>query len=248
METPGSEVNTDQPIEKSGSDDLGWRSALPDDLKNHEFVKDYSKPGDAIRDFVNLKQEAASMLKVPGKDATDEQRAAFYNALGRPESPDKYTIGKPEGLPDYVPYSQENEAAFRTLVHETGLSDSQAQKLNQWYWNTVKSEVETEQNATNEAINKLKDEWKGDTFKVNTEKAARAFKKFGGEEAASFLESIKANGVPLGSHPLFLKTFHAIAEAVSDDFLSAGGGNNKTTMSDEQLAQSRFPNTQWKNQ
>ena len=72
-----------------GASDLGWRAALPDDLKNHELIKNFTKPGDAIRDYVTVKQEAAKMLKIPDDQAPEDVKNEFYAKLG---------IGKPRQI------------------------------------------------------------------------------------------------------------------------------------------------------
>ena len=245
----------DQGGSNGGSDDLGWRAALPDDLKNHEYVKGYSKPGDAIRDFVALKQEAGSMLKVPGENATDAEKAAFYKAVGRPETSDAYSLKKPEGLPEGMPYTEASEKVFKDYFHELGLSDSQAVKLWGKYHEMATQGYTSQQQAETEAGKKametLQSEWTGDTFKVNTELAHRAFmrtfeKPEQIEEAKAFLEAAKVGGVPLGNHPMFLRVFAKFGAMISDDQANAGrnsGGGQDS--SDEAKAKSRFPNTKY---
>lgn len=236
-----------------GSGDLGWRSALPDELKNHDLVKDYSKPGDAIQAFVDLHGKSASMVSIPGDNATDEDKAAFFNKLGRPESADAYTLDKPEGLREGL-YNEDVETAYRAKAHEIGLPDSQANQLYAWYYDTVKSgdeqQVAKEKQTLDDTVTKLKNEWPGDAFKVNTELAHRAFKVFAGGEddsaAKDFLEKTIVNGVALGNHPMFLKGFVNFAKLVADDTLEPGSQGRSGEKSDEQKAKERFPNTEFK--
>ena len=233
--------------------DLGWRSALPDDLKNHELIKDYTKPGDAIQDFVKLKTEAASMIKVPGENATEADRAAFFNTLGRPETAEQYTFTKPENLPDGMTYDENLETAFKGIFHEVGLSDTAAAKLWGKYHEMAANGYQTQQKNQKEALDKavgeLKNEWQGDQFKSNTEIAHRAFTKvFDDEtkqsEAKAFIEETMVNGLALGNHPMFLKIFHQIGSFISDDRLGTGKGDGiRGGLSDEEAARRRFPNT-----
>src|SRR5690606_27652501 len=46
-------------------------------------------------------------IRVPGKDATQEEREAFLNKLGRPETPDAYEFAVPKDLPEHLPYDGE---------------------------------------------------------------------------------------------------------------------------------------------
>lgn len=235
----------------SGNDQApAWLASMPDDLKADKTLAQFPTIGDAGKELVRLKGFEGQAIVIPGEKATDAERAAFYTKLGRPETADKYTIAKPADLPEGVPYNPEIEGVFKQFAFEKGIPDATAKEIFAWYWNGVKTGHEKQQQvevAANEAaINQLKDEWKGDTFKVNTELAARAFKKFGGDkpEVVKFIEETKVNGLPLGNHPMFLRVFAAIGQAIADDSMSAGGrGGGGGELSDEEKAKARFPNT-----
>lgn len=66
-------------------------------------------------------ERAGRMVEMPGADADEEARGAFYNKLGRTETPDKYAVGD---LP------QNADTGFvewaRTVFHTRGLTDEQA--------------------------------------------------------------------------------------------------------------------------
>lgn len=248
-----------------------WLAQLPDDLKANEILTSHATLGDFANAHIatvgrvseldgkvkesdgkvtDLTKRLENALFVPGEKATDAERASFYAKLGRPETADKYSITKPADLPEGIQYSPEVETAFKQIAHESGLSDGQAGKLYGWYYGLVKAgyaqQAKAEKEATDAAVNALKDEWKGDSFKTNTELAARAFKKFGGEtpEIAKFIEETKVNGLPLGNHPMFLKVFAAIGKVISEDSMNAGdrrGAGGET--SDEEKAKARFPAT-----
>lgn len=228
----------------------GWMSSLPDAHKSNASFAKFKEAPQVWDKFDSLLKAEGKAVVIPDEKATDEERAAFYTKLGRPESADKYTITKPEGLPEAIPYNAEFEGVFKQFAFDKGIPDATAKDLYAWYWNGVKEghakQQQAETQATEAAINQLKDTWKGETFKVNTELAARAFKKFGGEnpEVAKFIEETKVGGVPLGNHPIFLKVFAAVGQAISDDSLAAGGrGGGGGELSDEDKAKARFPNT-----
>lgn len=227
-----------------------WLDSAPDAYKNNKAFYQFTEPAKFYEKADALIKAEKDMLVVPGEKATEEQRAAFYGKLGRPETADKYSITKPTDLPEGIQYSPDVEKAFKLIAHESGLSDGQAGKLYGWYYGLVKAghaqQAKAEKDATDAAVNVLKDEWKGDAFKTNTELAARAFKKFGGEtpEIAKFIEETKVNGLPLGNHPMFLKVFAAIGKVISEDSMNVGdrGGAGGAT-SDEEKAKARFPAT-----
>ena len=223
-----------------------WLDSLPDAHKQNESFMAFKEPKAAWDEFDALIKAEGKALVIPGKDATPEQRAEFYQKLGRPDTADKYTITKPEGLPEGIAYSPEAEAAFKEFAFSQGLPDAQAKGIYDWYWGLVKdgqTKAEADQlKATEASINGLKDEWKGDAYKVNTELARRAWKEFNDKpEDAALLDKV-VDGVRLGDHPAFLRKFAAVGKALGDDSLGGrdGGGGE---MSDEDKAKARFPNT-----
>lgn len=226
-----------------------WLDSLPDAHKQNQTFYGFKEPAQAWDKFDSLLKAEGNSVVIPGEKATDEERAAFYQRIGRPETPDKYTINRPADFPEAITYSAESEAAFKQQAHKAGLSDAQAKDLYGWYCGMAKQGYEKFQQdqarATEESVNKLKDEWKGDAFKINTEKAARAFKRFGGEnpEVQQFIEGKIVDGVKLGDHPVFLKVFAQIADAISDDTASGRNAGASGEMSDEEKAKARFPNT-----
>src|SRR3990172_11892156 len=83
-----------------------WRAALPADLQADKSLeqfkgKDWAEVGPTLaKGYVETKKMVGGSLKVPKEDATPEEQAAFYTALGRPETPDKYETKVPELPPD----------------------------------------------------------------------------------------------------------------------------------------------------
>lgn len=231
-----------------------WIEQLPEDMRGDESLYGHQKLGDFVKAHKALAAEREGSIKVPGENATDAERAAFLTALGRPESPDKYTFGKPEGLPEGLPYSTESEQAFKTYFHELGVPDKQAGALWTKYHEIAaqgfNAQQQAEKAATAKAIETLQSEWPGDNFKVNTELAHRAFMRTFDKpeqqaEAKTFLETAKVGGIALGDHPVFLRVFAQIGKTISDDSANAGRGSAGRENSDEAKAASRFPNTKF---
>lgn len=230
---------------EDGGEGRGWLSSIPENLREHEAIKGAESLSDIYTGFAELSDRSKEGLTIPGEDATDEDRAAFYQRLGRPETSEEYTFTKPE-LPEDVSYDETVQAAFKELAFEHGLSQEQATNLHDWYWSTVKAGYDEQQKTTENALETLKTEWKGDAFAENTERAVRAFKKFGGEQAQAFIDKT-VDGVQLGNHPTFLRVFAEIGKAISDDTM--GGSRSHTTdaiVSDEERAKRRFPNTEFR--
>ena len=79
-----------------------------------EKLSKFEKIGDLANNYLELEKKLGSSLVKPGDDASDEEREAFYRALGKPESADKYSI---EG---------EQAEMFRKMAYENNLTDEQA--------------------------------------------------------------------------------------------------------------------------
>lgn len=214
---------------ENDSGNLGWRAALTPDLQNHERltpikeVKDlasgyvdlatkYDEAGKKIEGYEGKLKEA---LFVPGDDATDEVRSAFYAKLGRPESPDKYGIKRPDAWPENLPYDENMEKGFREFAHKMGLPDKSTRLIYEWYTGNfvkaAKAEMESRQKALTEGASTMQKEW-GDKFDENSKVTQRAVLAFGGEPFKKFLDD---SG--LGNHPDFVRTFYNIGKAMMED-------------------------------
>lgn len=207
---------------------LGWRSELPDELKQHEAFTSYQSKKDLWKGHIDM---AAKVKELDGRladsipklaaDATDEQRAAFWAALGRPESPDKYQFDKLE-VPEGVTPDDSLDAWFRGVAHASGLTQEQAAGLRQAF-NAVqveayKAQVAATEKARNDASEALKKEWGGD-YDANIEVMRRAVEGFGGQEFKALMDS-----TGLGNNPVVIKVFHTIGKAMQEDGGLLGGG------------------------
>ena len=209
----------------SGEND-GWRAQLSDDLKSNEAFTGFEKIGDFANDYLKVK---GTVTELEGKlgnsipklsdNATDEERATFFNALGRPETVDKYELTKPE-IPDGMPYSEEIEKGFRSASHSLGLTQAQTNGLFAWYMNgsigAFKADAEGRKKAFDDGVEALKKEH-GDKYPEYVKTVDRAVQKFGGDEFKKFMDD---SG--LGNNPAIVKTFYNIGKAMSEDTLAGG--------------------------
>ena len=223
-----------------------WMNSMPDAYKQNEGFAKFGEAADAYAKFDELLKADGDALKIPGEDATDEERNAFFSKMGRPDAPEGYEIAKPEGWPEGVPYDDNLDSAFMQEAFKLGVPADTAKNLHGWWNNMVMETHKAEQAATEKAVNDLKDKWPGDQFKEKMTLAERAFNKFGNEDTDAFLENTKIDGKPLGSHPMFVSLFAEIASKIGDDDLNTGdGGGRSVILSEEDKAKGRFPNTEF---
>lgn len=213
-----------------------WNQALPEDIRNDPSMKDFKPNADG---FVNLakthinsqKLIGKNRIALPGQNATPEEKAAFYNSIGRPQTPDDYKITLPETLKNVTP-DEEGLKQWKGFLHEQGLTNEQANNLIAKYYEDTdgaltarQAQIEAQQA---EGINKLKDEW-GDNFDQNSAIAAGVVRKFGGEELQKYMDE---SG--MGNNPALIGLFHNIGRAMLDD--NAAGGSSDILVTDQTQA------------
>lgn len=142
------EVSFDGLVGKDGMLSEGWRNALPENIRNERSL-------DSIKNFSTLAQSyvhaqkaiGANKVAIPGADATPEEKSAFYSALGRPESAEKYEITKPEGIPEGLNFDDAALGEFKKFAFEHGLNNEQANKAVEFQAQMVAKEYQASEAA-----------------------------------------------------------------------------------------------------
>ena len=166
----------------AGSDAGGdWTAGLPDTARGFVQTKGWKSPADLLGSYQNLEKlmgadKAGRGVVLPKEDAAPEDWAAFYNRLGRPESPDGYKLPVPDG--DAGAFAKDAAQWF----HEAGLTSKQAEALAARYaeWTGKASEstdAAYEQQAALDVAD-LKRAW-GKEYDAQTELARRAIREAG---------------------------------------------------------------------
>ena len=203
---PNVDPNQDQTVS------LGWRAALPDELKEHEFVKDFTKPGDFVKSALEIKTEHDALkakmenaIVKPGENATDEEKAAYLKSLGVPDKPEEYELPKSDG----VEHDEKMVEWAKNTFHQAGLNKDQAAVISQAWDGFVQgleqSIQEHETQVLTDTETKLKEEWKSD-YDKNFELSKRAFTKFAGADLAEF-----------NVHPVLVRAFFEVGKAMGED-------------------------------
>lgn len=144
-----------------------------------------------------------SSIRVPGPNASQEEKDQFLAKLGRPEKADGYQFKVPEGLPENLPYDGERANAFKSMAHQLGLTPAQAASIHDWYVGSVvedfngQSEVAraAQEERARAETDKLVKAWgplDGDTFKTNMELAHRFIDTAGDQSVMAELKRLGA--------------------------------------------------------
>jgi len=168
-----------------------WRGLQDEGNRTLAQAKGWKAPDDAIRSYAELERVHGKLsgeaLKVPGADASPEQWAAFYKAVGRPDAPEGYRFTMPDGAPENLPYNQANAERLKAWCHEAGLTPAQAQVIHDGamslFADDFRAYSEREAKAEADATVALVKEWgEPDSvgFRRNVEMADRAIRQLGG--------------------------------------------------------------------
>jgi hypothetical protein len=206
----------------SQAEALGWRSALPDEYKQNDFVKTFTKPGDFVKSALEIKTERDSLkTKLDGaipklsENASPEEKAAFQKALGVPEKPEAYELAP---LPPELKEIQAMEPWFRHQAKEAGLTVGQAKTLwgaySQLATDSQRQSIEQRNKALTEGMDAIKKEW-GSNYDNNLKVVSRAETKFGLPQ-----DWVKSHN--LDNDPALVKFLFNIGNAMLDDKVPIG--------------------------
>lgn len=204
-----------------------WVTKLTDPaLRESKSLARFQNPEASFKAYLEAEKALGSRVAIPGEKATAEERATFYNRLGRPESADKYDISATK-VPENIPVDKEFQTAALAKMHESGLTQTQASGLYDFYMqhavgNVTSSAKEVENKR---AANKLELQKEyGKDYDGNMKLAYQAVKKFGGQPILDWLDK---SG--LGDNPNIARLFVNIGKALGEDIASGSGdgGFNK---------------------
>jgi hypothetical protein len=219
------QVKAEQDLDK-GAD--GWRDTylVGTDLYEEPTLK-------TVKDIPGLAKLAVETRKTLGRYGTEkgilppkegappEELETYYQALGRPEKPEAYEIGKPENLPEGFPYAPELETQYRQWAFESGLSAAQAKNLFNKYMEANLTMYATQQQEFTRIDGEIKaalqKSW-GDRYEENTAIAQQTAAKF---MPAGSPELVALDKV-MGDSPALIQLFYNIGKSMGEADLVQG--------------------------
>ena len=165
-----------------------WYGDLGDtELKGWAENKKFQNPAEALRSYHSLEKmfghdRAGRTVVLPGENASQEERDAFFSRLGRPDAPDNYDLE----IPGDAPVDPDFQSWFKGVAHKHGLTAAQAKALAADYLPYAAGRGELTQQEQETALlreeGELKQAW-GAAYSQKTEQAKAAAKAFGLDEA-----------------------------------------------------------------
>ncbi|MCK5235578.1 MAG: hypothetical protein KAR06_01220 [Deltaproteobacteria bacterium] len=199
-----------------------WANQFPDELKDNELLNQHENMGELGQAFLALHAHKENSISIPGEDASDVDKAAFAKALGVPEKPEGYDLVRPKDAPEGIEFSDERDAAFKTMMHGLGFNQAQAQGVYDAWNNETAASLKKGLDAYNaekaEAKKALQDDWNND-YDKNVALSKQVLKVLEVDETA--FKGLHDEG--LTNNPHFARLLHSIATKVLDDTTLHGG-------------------------
>lgn len=157
-----------------------WMAQLGNiEAESAEKLSKFEKIGDLAKNYLELEGKLGSSIVKPGKDASDEEKEAYYRALGKPESADKYSI------------DGEDAQMFRELAYKNNLTDEQAKALYASLKEVGKNALEQQKAAfaqqAHDTQAALQNEY-GKDYPTKIEMLKRGVAAYGGEKVGAKLQ------------------------------------------------------------
>ena len=233
---PGSPVQ-DEPQSFVGADgtlEAGWIDALvPEDLRHLGDYKPILNVAQLAKEFGHAKtligRQGKGIMPL-AKDAGPTEKAAYYEALGRPKTPDDYQIVAPEGMEEV--FSPDALKDSMQVMHDLGLTQEQAQGMvandAKRVQDAMTARDAAQKAAYDEGVKTLKAEW-GDAYEQKMHQA----------------DSVIAQAVPAdkkdellerwGNDLDLVRALSKMGELLLEDTMADAGGAGQRAMTPEEL-------------
>ena len=195
-----------------------WQTQyLSEDLQGNDTLSKFKDVSSLGNSYVELQKLVGSRVKVPTDDSTEEDVNSFYNQIGRPESPEKYSIDLPSDS-----YPQEVIQSFLKEAHASGLTNKQAQAAINFY-NTIETDGQINsdaamQQAKVDAESALKKEWGPSEYAKELAVSRRAFNRFADDDLKAFV-----NETGVTNNVAMIKFLNRIGKAFSEPDMGGAG-------------------------
>ena len=242
------EANTTEEVQTDTSGDFGggegaplstpyqegpmdWRDGLSDDIRNSIDVDSLE---DLAKGYVNAQQMIGGSIRIPGKDAGQEDWNKFYDKFSSVPGLTKYdpndlsSLYEAAGRPkDPDSYKLDADRDVLEMFHSAGLNRQQAEAIltHQRAVDQVHSDMEGQEVEGN--INALRQEW-GMAFETKLAEGQRAV-QFLEKSVPGLAAALDQSGA--GNNPAIIKLFQTLGSNLSETeaFTNTSQGTNSLT-------------------
>ena len=214
MSEPAHEpANADNSGWITGNGSFGEIETVPEGVRGVVSKKGWKNVESVVKSYTeleNLLGKVTGQLNIPDK-IDDGMAAAMYAKLGKPESPDKYSVEYKGDLP----LDENLLGSFKKFAHGLNLTGKQFNDVVNFQLGAVAEALKVEEQertkATEETVKALKEEWK-ENYDGNFKAAKTSAEKLG------ILDELESIGI--ADNPKVIKMLHKLNGKLSEDTLS----------------------------
>jgi hypothetical protein len=227
----------------SGSDDSGFYDGFSPEVRNHPSIKKFKSAEEMGKGYLNLEKKIGEKgIIKPREGAPKEEVDAYYQALGRPEAPDKYTWDTPENIHPAIQITPELENSYRDVAFKLGLTSEQAAALRMYHLDSLTAQINTQEQAQKDALLKAETDLRkeyGAAFEEKVNTAKKVVDTFGGDAVKAEL-----NKNNLGNNPALVKMLADIGSKLGEDSIAKGGRPSGMMTPEQAKAEIKRMNTE----
>jgi len=188
-----------------------FKEHIPEDLKGEAMWDQVTELPKFFKNYAHAQRALGGSIKIPGENATTEERTEYLEKLGRPETADAYDFKRPEGLSEGITLDEGFVERLGLTAHQLGLTMDQAHSLFSWHMTEMEQSHAEALSGMSAGMEELKSEW-GGAFDRNLMMARRAIAHLGGKDVADFFE----NNPGLGNNPIVVKVFAKVGRMFTE--------------------------------
>ncbi len=235
--TGAASTTSETTTETSATTVASWRDGLDGELK--EFADRYADPKSVVEAALKFRKDNSSMVRVPGKDATPEQVAAFRNAIGAPKTAAEYKFELPAGQ-EVTDSDKAIQAKIAEVFHANNVPAVAAQAISKVV-NELVANIDAEKDRValrfrEQGEAALRKEWGADFDKTLPLKNL-ALKEFGTPALVDFLNNTHINGGKLGDHHDIIRFFAMVGLKMNEGGLEEAVTVDQAQSAAEEMAQ-----------
>lgn len=186
------------PVAGVTTPDGDWRGSLSEEMRGEKGWERFKSVDNLARSYKDLERRMGERAPVrPGADATDEQRVAWRQYLGVPDTPQGYTVQRPASLPEGTEFLPARQNSFLEVAHQLDLAPHQVQALLDWeaqyYAGQQAEEAQHAQEAAQAGEQAGRAKW-GGQWDIKLAMAQEYLRRQGSEELRHDLESLVVSG------------------------------------------------------
>ena len=200
--------------------EVDWKDGLSEELK--QTADRFPSKDEMIRS-IQAFQKREGQVRVPGKDATDDEKAAYQKAVGVPDTPEGYEF---PSVPEMTDQIKESNANWAKIFHGLDVPKSTAltlaNALNEVGAVAIKAQEQAHTDFAKASEDALRAEWKGDDYDVNLNLANRAFDNLAertGMKAGELRQIKTEDGKFLMDRPEMVRLYATIGREMAEGTL-----------------------------